>query len=165
MLNCILYPIVLYIQTTALPLIKNNNNSCNSGIDEPCNAQLCCVPTEHCCCACVWRALGRMPSLPSCSTRWSSAGGLCSKIYRLGWTFVPKLHGRCKNPAPGTSSYWTVISICGPELSSCNSNCLHLTYQCSSEALLSSNQAGVVDELPALSEYLVTFLPIPCVRS
>lgn len=31
-LNCILYPIVLYIQTTALPLIKNNNNSCNGEV-------------------------------------------------------------------------------------------------------------------------------------
>lgn len=32
-LNCILYPIVLYVQSTALPLIKNNNNSRNRGSD------------------------------------------------------------------------------------------------------------------------------------
>lgn len=32
-LNCILCPIVMYIQTTALLLIKNNNNSCNGGSD------------------------------------------------------------------------------------------------------------------------------------
>lgn len=45
-------------------------------------------------------------------------------------------------------------------MSSYSNNCLHLTYQCSFEALLSSNQAGMVDESSAVSEYLVTFLPI-----